>query len=97
MDRATDRDFGLATVQLWRVRPEKNERRFYAMTATFDLFGEAILVRNWGRIGTGGRLRRDVCADIVAAGAALNDLERRKRRRGYTAWNSAEAVNDGAR
>jgi predicted DNA-binding WGR domain protein len=61
MDRATDHDFGLATVQLRRIRPEKNERRFYAMTATFDLFGEAILVRNWGRIGTGGRLRRDVC------------------------------------
>ena len=93
MDRATDRDFGLATVRLWRVRPEKNERRFYAMTVTLDLFGEAILVRNWGRIGTGGRLRRDV----FAAGAALNDLARRKRRRGYTAWNSDEAVNESAR
>jgi len=97
MNRAADPDFSMATVQLRRIRPEKNERRFYAMTVTLDLFGEAILVRNWGRIGTGGRLRRDVCADIVAAGAALNDLARRKRRRGYTAWNSTEAVNDGAR
>ena len=63
MDRATDRDFGLATVQLWRVRPEKNERRFYAMTVTLDLFGEAeILVR------AGMRLK---CAGCEGVGADL--------------------------
>jgi predicted DNA-binding WGR domain protein len=84
MDRATDQDFGHATIRLQRVRPEKNERRFYALVITPDLFGKAILVRNWGRIGTGGRLRREVCADLSVARAPLNDLTRRKRGRGYT-------------
>jgi len=49
MKGATDQHLGHATVQLQRVRPEKNERRFYAMAAALDLFGEAILIRNWGR------------------------------------------------
>lgn len=87
MKGATDQHLSHATVQLQRVRPEKNERRFYAMTAALDLFGEAILIRNWGRIGTGGRLRRDLCADLNAAGEALNDLARQKRQRGYVEFS----------
>ncbi len=83
MGGAQNRDFGLASVQVQRVRPEKNERRFYVMIVTLDLFGGAILMRNSSRIETGGQLRLDVCVDIVAAGAALNYLARRKRRRGY--------------
>jgi len=87
MKGATDQHLSHATVQLQRVRPEKNERRFYAMTAALDLFGEAILIRNWGRIGTGGRLRRDLCTDLNAAGEALNDLARQKRQRGYVEFS----------
>ena len=87
MKGATDQHLGQATMQLQRVRPEKNERRFYAMTAALDLFGEAILIRNWGRIGTGGRLRRDLCTDLNAAGEALNDLARQKRQRGYVEFS----------
>jgi predicted DNA-binding WGR domain protein len=87
MKGATDQHLDHPTVQLQRVRPEKNERRFYAMTAALDLFGEAILIRNWGRIGTGGRLRRDLCTDLNAAGEALNDLARQKRQRGYVEFS----------
>jgi hypothetical protein len=50
MKGATDQHLGHPTVQLRRVRPEKNERRFYAMTAALDLFGEGILIRNWGEL-----------------------------------------------
>ncbi len=48
-----------------------------------DLFGRALLVRHWGRIGTHGRRRLDPHSD---PGAALNALARilhAKRRRGY--------------
>ena len=42
-------DFGETTLRLRRVRPEKNERRFYSMIVTVDLFGDTLLLRNWGR------------------------------------------------
>ncbi len=76
-------DFGETTLRLRRVRPEKNERRFYAMIVTVDLFGDTFLLRNWGRIGTGGRIRWDLCADRLSATASLRDLAQRKRKRGY--------------
>lgn len=68
---------------LIRVRPERNEWRFYRMEVWPDLFGRALLARQWGRIGTEGRVRLDPHPD---AGAALNALARlagTKRRRGY--------------
>jgi WGR domain len=37
---------------LIRVRPERNEWRFYRMEVWPDLFGRALLLRQWGRIGT---------------------------------------------
>jgi predicted DNA-binding WGR domain protein len=72
-----------AAVSLIRVRPEKNERRFYVLTVDVDLFGYALLVRHWGRIGTSGRTRFEAHQGVAAALAALAKLERTKRRRGY--------------
>ena len=40
---------------LTRIRPERNEWRFYRMEIWPDLFGRALLARQWGRIGTKGR------------------------------------------
>jgi predicted DNA-binding WGR domain protein len=73
-----------ATVSLVRIRPEKNEWRFYALTVDLDLFGCALLARNWGRLGTSGRARLEAHQSIAAALGALKMLERTKRRRGYT-------------
>jgi predicted DNA-binding WGR domain protein len=39
------------SVALARIRPEKNERRFYHLEIWPDLFGRTQLVRRWGRIG----------------------------------------------
>src|ERR1700750_805157 len=39
---------------LIRVRPERNEWRFYRMEIWPDLLGRALLLRQWGRIGTEG-------------------------------------------
>src|SRR5690242_21234745 len=68
---------------LIRIRPDCNEWRFYCLEVWPDLFGRALLVRQWGRIGTEGRRRLDPHPDH---GAAINTLARlagRKRRRGY--------------
>jgi predicted DNA-binding WGR domain protein len=71
------------TLTLRRIRPHKNERRFYRMEITADLFGTILLMRNWGRIGTDGRRRFYVFADADAAEAELVRLAASKRRRGY--------------
>lgn len=68
---------------LIRVRPDRNEWRFYRMEIWPDLFGRALLVRQWGRIGTEGRRRLDPHPDPGAAINALATLARQKRRRGY--------------
>jgi len=48
-----------------------------------DLFGRALLLRQWGRIGTQGRHRLGPHPDPGAAINALAALARQKRRRGY--------------
>jgi predicted DNA-binding WGR domain protein len=68
---------------LIRVRPERNEWRFYRLEVWPDLFGRALLVRHWGRIGTQGRRRLDPHPDPGAALNAFAVLLRAKRRRGY--------------
>ena len=70
-------------VSLARVRPERNEWRFYGMEVWPDLFGRALLVRHWGRIGTQGRMRLDPHTDAGAAVNALAAIVRSKTRRGY--------------
>jgi predicted DNA-binding WGR domain protein len=71
------------TASLVRIRPALNEWRYYRMEVWPDLFGRALLVRQWGCIGTEGRRRLDPHPDPGAAVNALADLLRAKRRRGY--------------
>jgi predicted DNA-binding WGR domain protein len=59
------------TASLVRIRPDLNEWRYYRMEVWPDLFGRALLVRQWGRIGTVGRRRLDPHPD---PGAAINAL-----------------------
>jgi predicted DNA-binding WGR domain protein len=47
------------------------------------LFGKAVLVRRWGRIGTAGRTRLDEHAGEGEAMTALMKMEKAKQRRGY--------------
>ncbi len=68
---------------LARIRPERNEWRYYRMEVWPDLFGRALLVRHWGRIGTQGRMRLDQHTDAGAAVNALAAIVRSKTRRGY--------------
>ena len=47
------------TASLVRIRPAVNEWRYYRMEIWPDLFGGALLVDQWGRIGTEGHRRLD--------------------------------------
>jgi predicted DNA-binding WGR domain protein len=71
------------SASLCRIRPELNEWRYYRMEVWPDLFGRALLIRQWGRIGTEGRRRMDPHPDPGAALNALAAIARAKRRRGY--------------
>ncbi len=68
---------------LARIRPERNEWRYYRMEVWPDLFGRALLARHWGRIGSPGHIRLDPPPNAGAARNALARLARAKRRRGY--------------
>jgi predicted DNA-binding WGR domain protein len=68
---------------LIRVRPDRGEARFYRLHVWPDLFGRALLVRHWGRIGSTARFSLDPYPDPGAAINALARFARAKRRRGY--------------
>ncbi|MEW5423980.1 WGR domain-containing protein [Amorphus sp. 3PC139-8] len=70
-------------VDLRRIDPSKNMRRFYSLSVRRGLFGEWCLERQWGRIGTSGRSLEQWFPDPAAAHDACLELRRRKARRGY--------------
>jgi predicted DNA-binding WGR domain protein len=43
-------------MHLRRIDPDRNMARFYTMSLQPTLFGEWALLREWGRIGSAGRL-----------------------------------------
>jgi predicted DNA-binding WGR domain protein len=70
-------------LQMRRVDPARNMRRFYRMSIQPDLFGGASLVREWGRIGYRGQMMSEPHADEGQAVTSLMKLARAKQRRGY--------------
>jgi predicted DNA-binding WGR domain protein len=70
-------------VVLDRCDPSRNMARFYVLSIEQSLFGDATLVREWGRIGKPGRRRIEVHENEGRAIESLEKWLRRKRRRGY--------------
>jgi predicted DNA-binding WGR domain protein len=70
-------------VHLRRVDATRNMRRFYRIEIETDLFGGALLVKQWGRIGKCGRIVAKRYADAALAAEALQKQIDLKRRRGY--------------
>ena len=68
---------------MYRIDGSKNMARFYALVTTPTLFGEVSVLRNWGRIGTGGQLCLMTFATAQEANQELARLHRVKSRRGY--------------
>jgi len=76
------------SADLQRIDPDRKMRRFYSLCLQPDLFGGISLVREWGRIGSGGRVRYDRFASEGQAVGALSVLLQKKRRRGYSGVRS---------
>lgn len=68
---------------LHRVDPDLNMARFYRIEVLPDLFGEVIVERRWGRIGSRGQRRTASYRSTSSAEAAASRLIRAKERRGY--------------
>lgn len=68
-----------------RTDVTKNMARFYAMSIQPNLFGEACLMRRWGRIGTKGQSMSHHFETEREAVTLFLDLLRKKKRRGYSA------------
>lgn len=77
-----------------RTDPQQNMARFYVLSLEPTLFGDAALVREWGRWGRPGRRRLDLFADVEAAGEALEDWLRKKTRRGYRVVDNGAGLQD---
>lgn len=77
-----------------RTDPQQNMARFYVLSLEPTLFGDAALVREWGRWGRPGRRRLDLFPDVEAAAEALEDWLRKKTRRGYRVADGAAGADD---
>ena len=70
-------------LQLRRIDPARNMRRFYCISIQPDLFGGVSLIREWGRLGCGGQVMIEHHRDEGQAVTALLKVAAMKRRRGY--------------
>ncbi|OQP84502.1 WGR domain-containing protein [Rhizobium rhizosphaerae] len=66
-----------------RTDRTRNMSRFYAMSIEPNLFGEACLMRRWGRIGAKGQTMIHHFEREQDAVKLFLDLTRKKRNRGY--------------
>jgi predicted DNA-binding WGR domain protein len=73
----------LNLVVLDRCDPAQNMARYYVLAVEPSLFGDATLVREWGRIGKPGRRRVEIHENESGAVESLENWLQRKRRRGY--------------
>jgi predicted DNA-binding WGR domain protein len=60
-----------------------NMARYYVLSIEPSLFGDATLIREWGRIGQPGQRKIELYESQSRAVEALDTWLQRKRRRGY--------------
>jgi predicted DNA-binding WGR domain protein len=82
---------------LRRVDADAGAARFYSLVVERDLFGQVVLVRNWGRIGTRGRELVEEHATEDDALRAMQKLVEIKRRRGYPPIGETKPLDDTPR
>lgn len=71
--------------------------RFYALSIEETLFGQACLVRRWGRIGTIGRTVQHSFDEERQAVELFLELLRTKRQRGYATPRRTNAAEQTSR
>ena len=79
-----------------QIDPARNRARFYSLDLVPTLFGEIVLIRRWGRIGTAGQQSETPVPSRDAGLAALIRAARRRRRRGYRLAPRGPNRRDGA-
>lgn len=70
-------------IYMERHNPDKNLHRFYQLFVTPGLLGDWSLVREWGRVGSPGTIRKDwfdTEEEALFAGQKLRDA---KQKQGY--------------
>lgn len=75
----------MAAEMLFRVDPDCNMARFYKIDVQPTLFGSWALIREWGRIGHSGTVRRTDFQTEDQARCAGSRQQFVKQRRGYVA------------
>jgi predicted DNA-binding WGR domain protein len=73
------------TLTLRRIDHIRNMARFYRLDVQPNLFGGVSLMKEWGRIGSRGRITAEHSDSEPNAADALRRQADRKRRRGYIA------------
>lgn len=70
-------------IYLERIDHARNMARYYRLSVVETLFGEYAMVREWGRIGTGGQSREHICRSEGDAELLLERHRAQRTRRGY--------------
>ena len=73
------------SMHLHRIDPDRNMARFYSMSVQANLFGEWALLREWGRIGSAGRLVSGRFGSGQEAARAMTQHLKAKLSKGYEA------------
>lgn len=66
-----------------KICPLQNMQRFYSVSVCQNLFGEWCVIRNWGRIGTGGQSLQQTVDDKAQAIEIFARFTQTRRQRGY--------------
>ena len=70
-------------IYLERHDPDKNMHRFYQMFLAQGILGEWSLIREWGRVGSPGTVRKDWFETEEEAITARQTLYDAKQKKGY--------------
>jgi predicted DNA-binding WGR domain protein len=74
----------MSAITLHRTDPVRNMHCFYRLDVQRDLFGQWCVIREWGRVGSGGQIRSAPFPTPAAAQAAPDRQRLAKKRRGDT-------------
>jgi predicted DNA-binding WGR domain protein len=70
-------------IRLVLVCPKTNKNRFYRIQVVPGLFGNWALVREWGRIGQPGTVKKEWFESLTQAEDAKELILKQKLKRGY--------------
>lgn len=83
--RRYDRIVTTTDVYLERIDHARNMARYYRLSVAETLFGEWVMIREWGRIGSRGQSREHCCGSPDEARALVKAHTAQRLKRGYRA------------